>query len=461
MKHLICIAALLLFISFSQAQSPQGLNYQAIARDTAGNLLTNREVTLRFSIHDTIQEGTVVYSEINSANTNMYGLFTTIIGNGIAGIGSFAGINWAAGNKYLQVEIDVNGGSDFRDMGTTQLMSVPFALYALHSGDTIPKAPANVWQQSNTNVYYNGGNVGIGTATPAARLQVADSSVVFSASGTIPGTAGSTPVSGPGRRAMWYADKAAFRSGEVNGIAWDKDSIGNYSFAAGYNTRASGAYASALGRGGAAEGNSSFTTGIANRALGDGSVALGTNTAAFSFSEIVMGMNNTLSIPASSTSYNAADRLLVLGNGADAFSRSDAMVVLKNGNTGLGVASPAQRLDVNGNIHLTGTVTVQNNRGIIRNNANIQLKKVVVNVQVNTTITAGTVATVTVNWSESFSIAPEAYVGNITGGVGGGTQVVMTLTSCTTTGATLNIYNPKTSSVSPNFYVNIIAVGAE
>src|SRR5690606_10220579 len=115
------------------------------------------------------------------------------VGNGIAEVGTLASVNWAAGNKYLQVEIDITGGADFKDVGTAQLMSVPFALYALHSGDTVPASAQ--WQGTDTtHIYYNAGNVGIGTASPTARLQVVDSSVVFSATGTVANPAGSTPV---------------------------------------------------------------------------------------------------------------------------------------------------------------------------------------------------------------------------------------------------------------------------
>ncbi|MBC7626596.1 hypothetical protein, partial [Ferruginibacter sp.] len=89
--------------------------------------------------------------------------------------------------------------------------------------------------------------VGIGTTTPLARLHVIDSSVLFSATGDIPATAGNTPISGGGRRMMWYADKAAFRVGYVAFGDWDKDNVGNYSLATGYYTIASGDKSTALG----------------------------------------------------------------------------------------------------------------------------------------------------------------------------------------------------------------------
>jgi len=89
------------------------------------------------------------------------------------------------------------------------------------------------------------GNVGIGTITPKARLHVADSSVVFTGSATIfdflpAPSVPPPPISGGGTRMMWYPQRAAFRVGFVNGLNWDKDNIGLFSFASGYSTKASG-----------------------------------------------------------------------------------------------------------------------------------------------------------------------------------------------------------------------------
>ena len=83
-------------------------------------------------------------------------------------------------------------------------------------------------------------NVGIGTINPLARLHVADSSAIFTATGVVPVSPGDAPISGEGRRMMWYADKAAFRAGYVDGVQWDKDNIGKWSIATGRNTTASG-----------------------------------------------------------------------------------------------------------------------------------------------------------------------------------------------------------------------------
>lgn len=117
------------------AQAPQGMNYQAVARNSQGNILQNQQVGLRFSIRDITINGSVVYQETHSAVTDQFGAFALVIGNGSAVQGTFASILWANGAKFLQVELDVAGGVNYINMGTTQLMSVPYALYAQTSAN--------------------------------------------------------------------------------------------------------------------------------------------------------------------------------------------------------------------------------------------------------------------------------------------------------------------------------------
>ncbi len=137
--------------------------------------------------------------------------------------------------------------------------------------------------------YAQTGNVGIGTSTPLARLHVTDSSVLFSAAGDIPTTPGNVPISGAGRRMMWYPEKAAFRVGYVAYGDWDKDNIGNYSFASGYYTLASGDRSTALGFDTKAYGFASTAMGNATYASGISSSAMGTNTTATGSFSTAMG----------------------------------------------------------------------------------------------------------------------------------------------------------------------------
>ncbi|MDX2248161.1 MAG: hypothetical protein SF052_15360, partial [Bacteroidia bacterium] len=112
-----------------QAQAPQGISYQAIARDGT-SVLNGQTIEVRFTI---LQGGNQVYQETHSALTNSYGLFTLTIGRGLPVSGIFDAINWGLGNYFLRVEINPNN-SGFVNMGVTEMVSVPFSLYAEKAG---------------------------------------------------------------------------------------------------------------------------------------------------------------------------------------------------------------------------------------------------------------------------------------------------------------------------------------
>ncbi len=153
------ISAILLF-----AQSPQAFKYQAVVHDNTGEILPNQSVSFRISILDS--EDNIIYQETHPATTNQFGLATLEIGNGSPTIGSFPLIDWANGPMFLQIEIDlINGGFGYEIIGTSQLMSVPYALYSKSSENV-------VWDISGDDIYYNGGNVGIGKTEPMEKLDV-------------------------------------------------------------------------------------------------------------------------------------------------------------------------------------------------------------------------------------------------------------------------------------------------
>jgi hypothetical protein len=134
------------------AQTPQQMNYQAVVRNSSGSILDSQQVTTRFTIRDGSASGAVVYQETQPLTTNHFGLVTHAIGTGTVVSGTFAGISWGTGTKWLQVEVDF--GSGYVDMGTSQLLSVPYALYAANSqaGATGPQGP--------TGANGNDGNAG-------------------------------------------------------------------------------------------------------------------------------------------------------------------------------------------------------------------------------------------------------------------------------------------------------------
>ena len=246
-------------------------------------------------------------------------------------------------------------------------------------------------------------NVGIGTATPAARLHVADSAVLFTGPDSIFGiTPFAPPASGAGTRFMWYPGKAALRAGFAAGTEWDKGNIGDFSIAMGSNVKASGISSIALGNsttasnfssiamgdnaiatgnytvaighyttaGGAgstalgyhtttrafiatAMGNSTIASGYSSTAMGNSTIAsgnsstaMGSSTTASGNSSTAMGLYTITKSPNSLVTglYNdttATNRLFEVGNGSADNARSNAFTVLVNGSAGVGTASPA------------------------------------------------------------------------------------------------------------------------
>lgn len=129
MKKLILFFALLISAA-TFAQVPQGISYQAIALNSSGAPVVSSNVRVKLSILDTSATGTVLYAETQLKLTNAQGLFNLIIGQGSVVSGVFSTINWGTNSKFLKVEIDVTGGTTYTLVGTTQLLSVPYAMYA-------------------------------------------------------------------------------------------------------------------------------------------------------------------------------------------------------------------------------------------------------------------------------------------------------------------------------------------
>lgn len=112
------------------AQTPQAINYQAVARNISGSVIANQNIGVRLSILNGSVGGPAVYTESHTVSTNAYGLFTLGIGQGVPSLGSFATVGWGSGTKFLKVEIDPAGGTNYQLQGTSQMLSVPYALYA-------------------------------------------------------------------------------------------------------------------------------------------------------------------------------------------------------------------------------------------------------------------------------------------------------------------------------------------
>lgn len=197
------------------------------------------------------------------------------------------------------------------------------------------------------------------------------------------------PVEGEGTRMMWVPSRSAFRCGSVSGNAWDANNVGLHSFAAGYNSWASGIGNVALGMGAISDGSSntfafgenSHASGNGNMAFGsfaladgsvraiafgenthasgDNSTAIGTGTTANAYYSVALGYYNSPIATASATTWVNTDPLLYIGNGKNASTLSNAMVIQKNGVVNIGVnptSSTSFKLKVGGNISATGIV---------------------------------------------------------------------------------------------------------
>ena len=127
----------LLFLSLCiYGQSPEKMSYQAVIRDASNTLVTNQSIGMQISILQTTITGTTVYAETHTVTTNLNGLVSLEIGTGSTS-DTFSTIDWSAGPYFIKTETDPTGGSSYTITGTSQLMSVPFAMYAKSSGNGI------------------------------------------------------------------------------------------------------------------------------------------------------------------------------------------------------------------------------------------------------------------------------------------------------------------------------------
>lgn len=152
--------SILLFIYLSiglniLSQSPDKFSYQAVVRDAQNTIVANSNVGVRISIIQGSATGTIVYVETHNPQTNSNGLFTIEVGSGTIQNGSFSNINWGQGPYYSKTEIDPNGGANYSITGTSQMLSVPYALYAKSSGNLL-----NQWSHGTTSPSINQGTVG-------------------------------------------------------------------------------------------------------------------------------------------------------------------------------------------------------------------------------------------------------------------------------------------------------------
>lgn len=176
MKKLITICAALMMTANIFAQAPNKMSYQAVIRNSTNALVTNQAIGMKISILQGSVSGAAVYVETQVPTTNLNGLVSIEIGGGAVVSGTFSTIDWANGPYFIKTETDPTGGASYTITSASELMSVPYALYAANAKGTLSDGSAagntpywngTSWVTNSSNIYNNGSNVGIGTSSPA------------------------------------------------------------------------------------------------------------------------------------------------------------------------------------------------------------------------------------------------------------------------------------------------------
>ncbi len=135
-----------------QAQAPQGINYQSILRNGSNQILSSTNVGVSMNLHQLTSSGIVVYSEHFSTTTTSLGMINLVIGQGIPDLGTFSTIDWGQGPYFAEISIDQTGGTNYSSLGTQQLMSVPYALFAETSNNPGPQGAPGLNGQDGVSV---------------------------------------------------------------------------------------------------------------------------------------------------------------------------------------------------------------------------------------------------------------------------------------------------------------------
>jgi hypothetical protein len=175
-KALFFVCSIFIITGYGFSQVPGAFNYQAVVRNSSGELVAGQSVSFKISILENSESGTLVYAESHATTTNDFGLANFMIGEGTVLNGVFSPGGWGAAPHFIKVEFDPAGGSSYELMGTSQLVAVPYAFHAQTAAELVG---GNLWTKDGDNIYRNTGNVGIGTlTTDEARLHIELNSTV-------------------------------------------------------------------------------------------------------------------------------------------------------------------------------------------------------------------------------------------------------------------------------------------
>ena len=148
MKKIYTLLSAVLLSASLWAQVPQSFSYQAVVRGANNVLVIDKVVGMKVSILQGSENGTVVYSESHSSKSNSNGLVSVAIGTGNVLSGVFTKIDWSNGIYFIKTETDPLGGTAYALSSVSQLLSVPYALYA---GNALPNGGTNGQIITNCN----------------------------------------------------------------------------------------------------------------------------------------------------------------------------------------------------------------------------------------------------------------------------------------------------------------------
>lgn len=176
-KALLSILALALLVLTVFAVVPEKMTYQAIIRDSGGQLITDKQISMRVSILKGSATGSSVYVETHTPTTNNNGLVAIAIGDGTVITGAFSSVDWSNDDYFIKTEVDVNGGTAYTISGTSQLMSVPYALHSKSAENlsAFSITPSIASRGQRLSVSFSGGNnLEFAAATSTCPVRVAN-----------------------------------------------------------------------------------------------------------------------------------------------------------------------------------------------------------------------------------------------------------------------------------------------
>lgn len=352
MKKILLILAFfnLQFSIFNKllAQAPQAIPYQAVARDNAGNPIASQAVSLRFTIHDATAGGTIVYRETQSKTTSALGLFTANIGEGTVVSGAFATINWGAGSKFMQVEMDAAGGTAYTDMGTQQMLSVPYSLFAekmtaiadpinAGSNNTPSSIPDNNCTGITSTITVSGQAASVNTASLSVTLDITHTYdgdlfiYLIAPNGSVLCLANGNGGSGQNFTNTIFSD-----AGQANISTGTAPFSGTYkpngSLAVQCSTTPTVSTFASIG-GGTVNPNGTWSLKIVDQA------------------DVDVGTLNSWSISLVNPVTGSTANYVPKWNSSSSFAPSS---IFDNGNVGIGTTTPSTKLEVNGQVKITG-----------------------------------------------------------------------------------------------------------